>query len=26
MVGRAIGPRDWKNPEVFSLINLLIEK
>jgi peroxiredoxin len=26
MIGRAIGPRDWKNPEVFSLINLLIEK
>jgi peroxiredoxin len=26
MVGRAIGPRDWKSPEVFSLINLLIEK
>jgi peroxiredoxin len=26
MVGRAIGPRDWKSPEVFSLINFLIEK
>jgi len=26
MIGRAIGPRDWKSPEVFSLINLLIEK
>jgi peroxiredoxin len=26
MVGKAIGPRDWKNPEVFSLINLLIQK
>jgi peroxiredoxin len=26
MVGKAIGPRDWKSPEVASLINLLIEK
>jgi peroxiredoxin len=26
MIGRAIGPRNWKSPEVFSLINLLIEK
>jgi len=26
VIGRAIGPRDWKSPEVFSLINLLIEK
>jgi len=26
MVGKAIGPRDWKSPEVVSLINLLIEK
>jgi peroxiredoxin len=26
MIGRAIGPRDWKSPEAFSLINLLIEK
>ena len=26
IVGKAIGPRDWKSPEVFSLINLLIEK
>jgi peroxiredoxin len=26
MVGRATGPRDWKSPEVISLINLLIEK
>jgi peroxiredoxin len=26
MVGRAIGPRDWKRPEVISLINILIEK
>jgi len=26
MIGRAIGPRDWKSPEVFSLIDLLIEK
>jgi peroxiredoxin len=26
MIGRAIGPRDWKNPEVFSLINLLTGK
>jgi peroxiredoxin len=26
MVGRAIGPRDWKSPDVFSLINLLMEK
>lgn len=26
MVGKAIGPRDWKSPEVFSLVGLLIEK
>lgn len=26
MVGKAIGPRDWKSPEVISLINLLIQK
>jgi peroxiredoxin len=24
MIGRAIGPRDWKSPEVISLINLLV--
>jgi peroxiredoxin len=24
MIGRAMGPRDWKSPEVFSLINLLL--
>jgi len=26
MVGKAVGPRDWKSPEVISLIKLLIEK
>jgi len=26
MVGKAIGPRDWKSAEVVSLLNLLIEK
>jgi peroxiredoxin len=26
MIGRAIGPRDWKSTEVFSLINLLLAK
>jgi peroxiredoxin len=26
VIGRAIGPRDWRSPEVFSLINLLAEK
>jgi len=26
MVGKAIGPRDWKSSEVISLLNLLIEK
>jgi len=26
MIGKAIGPRDWKSPEVASLINLLIQK
>ncbi len=26
VIGRAIGPRDWKSPEGLSLINLLIEK
>jgi peroxiredoxin len=26
MVGKAIGPRCWSSPEVFSLINLLMEK
>jgi len=25
-VGKAVGPRDWKSPEVISLIKLLIEK
>lgn len=26
MVGKAIGPRNWKSPEAVSLINLLIQK
>jgi len=26
MVGKAVGQRDWKSPEVISLINLLVEK
>jgi peroxiredoxin len=26
MIGKAIGPRDWKSQEVVSLLNLLIEK
>ena len=26
MIGKAIGPRDWKSHEVVSLLNLLIEK
>jgi peroxiredoxin len=26
MLGKAVGPRDWKSPEVISLMNLLIEK
>ncbi|MGZ3570106.1 MAG: TlpA family protein disulfide reductase, partial [Thermodesulfobacteriota bacterium] len=26
MLGRAIGPRDWKCQEVISLISMLIEK
>ena len=26
MVGKAVGPRDWKSPEVISLTNLLMEK
>jgi peroxiredoxin len=26
IIGKAIGPRDWKSPEAFSLLNLLIEK
>jgi peroxiredoxin len=26
MIGKAIGSRDWKSPEVMSLLNLLIEK
>jgi cytochrome c biogenesis protein CcmG/thiol:disulfide interchange protein DsbE len=26
MIGQAIGPRNWKSPEVVSLLNLLIEK
>ncbi len=26
MIGRAVGPRNWKNPEVVSLFNLLIER
>ena len=26
MVGKAVGPRDWKSPEVISLINLMLGK
>ncbi len=26
MVGRAIGPKDWKHPEIISVLNQLIEK
>jgi len=26
MVGKAVGPRDWKSPEVISLVNLLVTK
>jgi peroxiredoxin len=26
IIGRAIGPRDWKSQDVLSLLNLLIEK
>ena len=26
MIGKAVGPRDWKKPEVISLLNLLLEK
>jgi cytochrome c biogenesis protein CcmG/thiol:disulfide interchange protein DsbE len=26
MIGRAIGPKDWKRSEVISILNLLIEK
>ncbi len=26
MIGKAIGPRDWKSIEIISLLNLLIEK
>jgi len=26
MIGKAIGPRDWKSPEAVSLLNFLIEK
>jgi peroxiredoxin len=26
MIGRAIGPKDWKRPEVISILTLLIEK
>jgi peroxiredoxin len=26
MVGRAIGPKDWKHPEIISILNQLIEK
>ena len=26
MIGKAIGPKDWKRPEVISILNLLIEK
>jgi peroxiredoxin len=26
MVGKAVGPRDWKSQEVISLTNLLVEK
>ena len=26
LIGKAIGPRDWKRPEVVSIVNLLLEK
>jgi cytochrome c biogenesis protein CcmG/thiol:disulfide interchange protein DsbE len=26
MIGRAIGPKDWKRPEIILIVNLLIEK
>ena len=26
MIGKAVGPRDWKRPEVISILNLLLEK
>jgi peroxiredoxin len=26
IIGKAVGPRDWKRPEVISILNLLIEK
>jgi peroxiredoxin len=26
MIGKAIGPRNWKSPEVISLLNLLLER
>jgi cytochrome c biogenesis protein CcmG/thiol:disulfide interchange protein DsbE len=26
MIGKAIGPKDWKRPELISILNLLIEK
>ena len=26
MVGRAIGPKDWKHPEIISILNQLIDK
>jgi len=26
LIGKAIGPRDWKRPEMVSIVNLLLEK
>ena len=26
MIGKAVGPKDWKRPEVISILNLLLEK
>jgi hypothetical protein len=26
IVGKAIGPKDWKRSEVVSIVNLLLEK
>ncbi len=26
MIGRAVGPKNWKSPEVVSILNLLVEK